>query len=493
MNRFRNLIAFFGILLFAVLGLKWMNTYSLWDDEANTALFAQSVHETGDTSAIRGHNLIAFRNGSELNEEKKARYVSPLQYYVLAPFIDPAQPDPVTARLPFFIFTLASLVLIYRRLLMLQFSGPMILAFTCLSVGLVSLLLFGIQSRYYALTFFFSLLLSDQYFFSRMDKPRHFFRFGLVSALLFISNYLIGVAVLSSLLIHQLFLKKEKLRNCWTFFIPHLLISVPVFLIWNPLGKNVVEMKNSSFDKLNLLFRNVRDFNGGHLGSILLLVCGLFLSEKKVKKRFQTYALLLFTYLITISLFSPQPVRATGQADVRYLYPLMILSLSWTLDFFQVILHKNKTIFAASVFVFSFLSIPYTGELRSHALELFQELSHPALDPYALVSTELNKIQPSENFHPSVLTNIDYATYPLMFASPQFKYVQSEPTEAPDVLIDFCDGSLRGGMEAKFNAQYSEIAAITSACREAFRPEVFLRSFGRNQNPGTIRIFSKTK
>jgi hypothetical protein len=120
MTKLRHFIAFFGILLFTLMGLKWMNSYTLWDDEANTALFAQAVHKTGDTTAQLGHNLIAYRQGAELNENLKARYVSPLQYYFLAPFINPNHPDPFQARIPFFILTLISLILIYRRLILLN-------------------------------------------------------------------------------------------------------------------------------------------------------------------------------------------------------------------------------------------------------------------------------------------------------------------------------------------------------------------------------------
>ncbi len=489
--KFKSFFVLFVVIFFALIGSKWMSNYSLWDDEANTALFAQSVHQTGDTSAILEHNMIAFRNGAELNENKKNRYVSPLQYYFLAPFLDPTHSSPIRARMPFFILTLISLMIIFRRLIKLKLPLSIFIAFFCLCFGLTSFLLFGIQSRYYALTFFFTLLLSEQYFFTEMKSSKQWIQFGLVSSLLFISNYLIGVAVLSSLMIHFVFIKKERIKTTISALIPHLFISVPIFLIWNPLGKKVVEMKNSPQDKLNLLFRNVRDFNGGHLGSLLLLTLGIFLFSKTSQKRFKTYALLFMSYLCIIALFSPQPVHGTGQADIRYLYPLMLLSFAWTLDFFNLLLQRNKFIFACGVFVFSFLALPYSGQWRMHSLELLQELDQPADDPYQLTSNELNQIKINADLHPSLLTSIDYTTYPLMFASPQFQYIQSEPHSAPDYLVDFCSETLKVGLENKFAVQYQKIATIQSTCREAFRPEVFLRSFGRNQVRGTISIYKK--
>jgi len=489
MSRINTTIAIFGIILFALLGAKWMVTYSLWDDEANTALFAQSVHDTGDTSAVIGHNIIAFRNGAELNENKKSRYVSPLQYYFLAPFIDLHHPDPFQARLPFLILTLISLALIYWRLIKINLPTPLLCAFFLLSFGLTSFLLFGIQCRYYALTLFFTLLLSDQYWFSKMESRAQFFRFGLVSALLFISNYLIGVAVLASLFAHYFFVKKGEIKQLWAFFIPHFFISLPVFLIWNPLGKKVVELKNSPLDKLNLLFRNIRDFNGGHLGSLLLLLGGMFLFQKHSQKRFKDYGLIFIIYLTAISVFSPQPVHGTGLADIRYLYPLMLLSFAWTLDFFNLLLIKNKYIFIVTVIIFSLFSLPYSGEIRFHLAELIEELQHPADDPYQKVSTELNKLQQLEATHQTLVTSLDYAAYPLMYLSPQFKYPQSEIVSAPEYMIQFCDSSLRTDLENRFFVHYQKIATIQSTCREAFRPEVFLRSFGRNQSKGTIGIY----
>ena len=72
------LILLAGVLLFARLG-----HYPLWDDEATTAMFGRNVLATGDTSAVVGHNIMAFRNGREL-VDKKLRYLPPLQYWAVA-------------------------------------------------------------------------------------------------------------------------------------------------------------------------------------------------------------------------------------------------------------------------------------------------------------------------------------------------------------------------------------------------------------------------
>ena len=60
--------------------------YALWDDEADTALFAVSIWRTGDTNALLDHNLIAHTDGQELKGLRN-RYIPPLAFYLAAPSI----------------------------------------------------------------------------------------------------------------------------------------------------------------------------------------------------------------------------------------------------------------------------------------------------------------------------------------------------------------------------------------------------------------------
>jgi hypothetical protein len=58
------------IILLPALFFAHLGHYSLWDDEAGTALPAKGVIRTGDTSAVLDHNIVAYRNGSELTNLK---------------------------------------------------------------------------------------------------------------------------------------------------------------------------------------------------------------------------------------------------------------------------------------------------------------------------------------------------------------------------------------------------------------------------------------
>jgi hypothetical protein len=198
-------------------GFSWWNLghYALWDDEANTALFAQSVWETGDTSARRGENLIAFRNGSELNEDWKARYVSPLQYYVAAPFLGLMGATSLAARIPFWIFGTLAFALILHRLFKQNASPFVFWLWTIGWFGTISLTLYIRNARYYSLTLPFSLFFADIWTFSTKESYYKNVLLGLASALTFVSNYLNGIALVATFFMHQL-LESVSVNSFWT-------------------------------------------------------------------------------------------------------------------------------------------------------------------------------------------------------------------------------------------------------------------------------------
>jgi hypothetical protein len=489
----KTLVTLAAFLVFLGLGFQMVSQYSLWDDEANTALFAQTVRATGDTSAIFHESVIAYRNGAELNESLKARYVSPLQYFFLAPFV--RGQDPVSARLPFFLLTVITLAWTIIRLNRMKLDDRFRMGWMALAVGMTSFLLFGLQARYYALTLFFSVIAADLYWFRKIGG-KTLFLFGLATSLLFISNYLVGIALIAALAAHFLVFRRkdfsEVFRKLPFFIFPHLLISLPVLWIWNPIGKKVVEQQNSMLDRANLIFRNLRDFNGGMFGSILLLVLGLIvLKEANSKKRFHQYGLIFLVYITVISLFSPQPVRGTILADIRYLYPLMLLSFVWTIDFWNSISNR-RVVYWSGLLFFAFCSLPYNGRFEFPVAKLFYEIRHPADDPYRVTGEWLQK-----NARPKaeVLSSLDYATYPLMFLAPDLRYLgqfERDQTEVgADYVISFCDDSVL--TRTREPSRYRVVAQFTMACREAYRPELFFRSFGQNQGVGSVKIFGKTE
>jgi len=55
--------------------------YALWDDEAKIELTSEGVLQTGDTSIVIGHNILAYRNGL-LVRDRHDRSTPPLPAYL---------------------------------------------------------------------------------------------------------------------------------------------------------------------------------------------------------------------------------------------------------------------------------------------------------------------------------------------------------------------------------------------------------------------------
>ena len=125
--------------------LVHLGASALWDDEANTAIFAANVWRTGDTNAFDGTNIIAFRGGLELAGIKNRAY-PPLQYFYAAPFVGLLGRNAFAARLPFVLAGLAGFFL--WAWWMLRDAPRGLLALTgVFTLGNVSLFLYLRQSR----------------------------------------------------------------------------------------------------------------------------------------------------------------------------------------------------------------------------------------------------------------------------------------------------------------------------------------------------------
>src|SRR3954468_8129970 len=89
-----------SLLLFVHLG-----HYPLWDDEAQTCLIAKGVWKTGDTSAVLGQNIVAYRQGLLIRDFKE-RSSPPLQFYIAAPLVGLGGNSALPPRIPSALFGL---------------------------------------------------------------------------------------------------------------------------------------------------------------------------------------------------------------------------------------------------------------------------------------------------------------------------------------------------------------------------------------------------
>jgi len=504
-------------LLYACFSGWNLGHYALWDDEASTALFAQSVWETGDTSAWRGDNLLAFQNGSELNESWKARYVSPLQYYVAAPFLGWLGATAFAARLPFWLVGMLAFALLLYRLFQQEASPFVVWLWAIGWFGTVSLTLYIRNARYYSLTMLFSLFFVDLWIFSPKERRYKNALLGIASALTFISNYLNGVALVTTFLVRQLFARDGRLLlqrgRFWCGLLwPHLLISLPVALIWNPLDKKVVAYGDTWQERWTLMLWNMRDFNAAAFAPIIVLLVGVFweLMRASVPRNsppaeprfsFLKDGLLTFlTYCLVLALISPQSVSETWVAgprkwvaDVRYLVPLIPLGILWCVEMSRWVGRRAPWLGVALMFLLTWTSFGY-GVFHAKVWDRFypmaylQEVVGQYPDPYRVATEALNRLT-----RPGALVAVspDKAIYPILFHSAHLRVMHqllTDPREGiprwhfvkgndlPEWIVTFCTAPsfLRRYLT---RSPYRIAEVLDIECSDQYRPEIFWRSF----------------
>ena len=138
-----------GIVVAGILLLFRLDAAALWDDEATTALYAQSVWENGDTDAMIGHNLVAYQSGVELRGMKN-RVLPPLTFYLAAPFVGNAPGSALAARFPFAMCGLFTVGMILLWLWQARARWSTWILWLAGLLTNVSFLLYSRQCRYYA-------------------------------------------------------------------------------------------------------------------------------------------------------------------------------------------------------------------------------------------------------------------------------------------------------------------------------------------------------
>ena len=182
------------VLLASLLLFVRLGHYALWDDESYTALAARGVLATGDTTAVIGHNIVAFRNGLLLRNLHD-RATPPLPSYLAAAFMgmlgDNPSGCPLTLRLVWvgnnrraFTMGLAQDASDFRTMMILGIA----------ILGNVSFMLYCRQCRYYGASLLLSVLIA--YLYTHFDgKPKTIVLLTITSMLLLPTNYIHYVAM----------------------------------------------------------------------------------------------------------------------------------------------------------------------------------------------------------------------------------------------------------------------------------------------------------
>lgn len=445
----RSVLCALIVVCVAVLLSARLGHAALWDDEANTALFAASVWRTGDTQAVVGHNVVAYSQGNEL-EDLKNRVLPPLQYYVDAPAAGLFPGSPLAARLPFALCGLLTVALLLRWLVRAQ-APPLTLALFGLAlVGNVSFFLYARQCRYYALAILLSTAIVGG-FEHRTGRRRELLLLGLWSFLLWSANYMAYVALYACLVCdHLVFTQRHRwslaefgrapasdaprppawsISDAVTLFAPQWIAIALLSTVYSPLGK--YGNPSGPLHHLRLFLWNLRDLNAAEMGVGALLLLAPILGVLRRDRQLLRGALAILVYAVVVAMLSPQPEGPT-RAFVRYLapvLPLCILVHARTV----AALTRGRAALAVPLALCAFGTNllhggPLSGDVRtlynrpippdslhSTPLRFLSSLIDPPPSTYATVAAWVRQhVRPGQ----SVWVQPGYATYPLMYAAP---------------------------------------------------------------------------
>lgn len=428
-------------LALAPLLLVHLGASALWDDEANTAIFAANVWRTGDTNAFDGTNIIAFRGGLELAGVKNRAY-PPLQYFYAAPFVGLLGRNASAARLPFALVGLVGFFLWIWW--MLREAPRALLALTgVFTLGNVSLFLYLRQSRYYALAFALALAFVYLYL-HRARSPRHRVLLSLTGVALLACHYLTYGAGMVCLAVDYLVFERRRVRDSWRQVAAFLATQVVglclVVGVFYPFGRKVTPYVPPSWwhDKLLLFWWNLRDLNATECLWLPMLPIALGVAAVRRDLWLVRAVLCLVLFGFVASVLSPQPVGWATFADIRYMsttLPLAIFIsartvwLGFGLDRGLSPVRGALALGVAAVLAFTnvanvwterFIGGPGPGAVRSTLLAWLGELASPPPSAYAAASTWLTRnLPPGSN----VFSLPDFSLYPLMFHAPQHHYM----------------------------------------------------------------------
>ena len=419
-----------AVFLFARLG-----HYALWDDEAQTALPALGVWRTGDTTAVIGDNIVAYRNGCHLIG-LSVRRSPPLRFYLAAPSLGLLGPTAFAARLPFALCGLASVVVF---LLGLKWARADLTTWILMAeaiLGNVSFFLFCRQCRYYAPAILATSALGLLYVFWD-GRRRSMVAFALLSVVLMTANYLNYAALYAGLVVDYLIWgrKRRPLRaRDWLWLVvPQVLIMTPIIRVWKPFGdpSPIREYlpKNWLTEKVTLFWWNWRDLNRCEFGvAILILLAPLFYARTR-RDGLLRLPLAALIYVAVITITSLQPVWRSEIADVRYLAPMIPLCMAIGVLCLREICPKPIPAALLGMIVFGtnlFHGGPsFKGGVRSAVVSYIQELVRPPGDPYTAAAQWVNANVPPGC---SVFVRPRHMAYPLMFHAPRAIYAwQFEP------------------------------------------------------------------
>jgi hypothetical protein len=498
------------VLGIAALSLFYrLDNYSLWDDEAQTALLARAILRTGDTSIdVGGGNIMAYQDGLMVRDGKD-RVSSPLASALaaLSLAISGKDGEAWVVRLP---FAFAGLLCVSLFLWWIRKAPPPLQGLLFLAVlSNLSFFLYCRNARYYALILLICVAIG--YLYHLWEKEQRDWRYCVGISVLFVLLYaahglaFFGVAV--TFFVDFVIFRRWRLswKQWITFVLPQLLLTAPLAALWNPFQTDFqrnLEM-NSLWNRLTLLGWSIRDLNvcEFYVGGLILLAL-IMAPRDGMLRRLLVGGL---TFLVVVSALSPQVVERTAMADVRYYLPVIPWGWwvgAWVL--WRLLMRWPVVLWGAAVGIYgtNFFhgGLWQSSGLRSTAWVYWNELRNPIEEPYRPVAKWIREEVPEGS---TVVVFPSYMMYPLMFHAPGVIYgwqfsemnrrrypdlprIHFQMLEAPDYFILFGPPGLSvlpslAQREAELG-EYRLEKVFPVFWRDLFRPELPWRTFSTIKN-----------
>jgi hypothetical protein len=438
-NRLHYIILGIILVCSGYLILKNLDSATLWDDEAQTAILAQNFLKTGHFTGWDGRNLYAYRNGTVLNKDLKI-INPPLQFLVAAASFKMLGVNTFTARLPFALFGWLTILLLYW---VVRKELPHLPSMALYAAGFLGMfaeyLLYARNCRYYSLVIFFALL--TFYFYRRfIEKINWQAIAGLVvsAVLMYFAQFQMGAAFgLALAAMFVLFDRKKLSARHWQMLIVAgivvVLAVVPYSLYFRLWDRQDMLMKVGFFGrapKLLLVYSRYSIFSG-IAPWVLLVLTGIGLWKgtfDAAKKTFLARMLFLtIANFVIVALTTKQDFTGYQMAQLRYLvvcYPFTAMLAAGIIHWIE---GKKKWLAVAALFVFagtnclSYMVMPMgiTNKFMPLLYNYLDEIHHPYPTSYEFVYDYLkNNACQNETYY----TVPEYMSYPLQFYIGDYLY-----------------------------------------------------------------------
>ena len=210
-GRYTSLIIAVLLIISALLAFIRIDNAYLWEDEAQVAIAARNLVDTGHLTGWDGRNLYGFRNGMLLDENLRP-INSPLDIVLTAASFKLFGISTWSARFPFVLCGMLTLFVFWKLVgyIFSEQKEAAIYAFALFALS-TSFLLEIRTCRYYAAITFAAVLLLYAYYRCLKSRSAIYYALLLLAAVIFFySQYFIAVCFFATLLImHVLFYRRD--------------------------------------------------------------------------------------------------------------------------------------------------------------------------------------------------------------------------------------------------------------------------------------------